>query len=76
MTQPRIFKDSVQPPATEGVEYQNMQEDHCKAILGVRRGPWGLQMVCGKPRCLDVSGSRSSYCTDHLMMYTNQPRRA
>lgn len=79
MSEPRIFKDSAKPvtkPELEGVEYQDMQDDHCKAILGVRRGPWGLQMVCGKPRCYDANGSRSSYCMMHLRAFTNQPRRA
>jgi hypothetical protein len=55
-----------------GVDYLDLPNDGCKAILNQPRGgQWMLQKVCGKKRTRDVNGNRSSYCAAHLRMYCN-----
>ena len=52
------------PEAQEGIDYLDLRDDGCKAILD-QRGANGLFRVCGKLRGYDASGARTPYCPDH-----------
>lgn len=54
----------------EGVDYLDLKPSGCKAILDTRGGPWMLSKVCGRLRCFDGNGNRSSYCKLHMRLYS------
>lgn len=76
VTMMTLTRPTEPEPDPEGVNYLDLKPDGCKAILD-KRGDLGLSMVCGRLRCYDDQGNRSSYCRPHYERYNNSiPRRA
>lgn len=65
----KLFAEAIEEiEPTEPVEYLQLKERHCRALLD-KRGSDGLLLSCGRTRAKENGSYVSSYCLHHDRLY-------